>query len=148
MTTVYATLLSVRKIEERQAEIDFAEAQRDVVQSEQALDSVRAARAAWLDDHLDGSGTGGTTNLAEMLTRMEVVEREAERQRDHASRRMDERRAALIEAQRRRQAVEDLHTAVLEAEARTRMRRAQAELDDLAGISAHARKETNDTDLI
>ena len=129
----------------RAASIEF---QRDVLQSEEALERVRGARAAWLDSYLDGADTGGAAKLAEMLTRMEVVEREAERQRDHASRRMDERRAALIEAQRRRQAVEDLHTAVLEAEARTRMRREQAELDDLAGISAHARKETNDTDLI
>jgi flagellar export protein FliJ len=141
MSTVYATLLSVREIEERQAEIDFAEARRATSACEDALAQARHTRDAWLDDFVAGAGQDGDPEVASLLIRLEGVERAAEANLVEATRRQDARREVLLEAQRRRQAVENLHTAALEAAARAAARRAQAELDDLAGLSA-ARKET------
>ena len=134
MSSPYATLLALREIEERQAEMDFADARRATVACEDALARARRTRDAWLDDFRD-------PEEASLLIRLEHVERTAEARLHEATRRQDARREALIEAQRRRQAVENLHAAALEAEARAAARRAQAELDDLAGLGA-ARKES------
>ena len=141
MSTPYATLLAVREIEERQAEIDFAEARRATSACEDALAQARRTRDAWLDSFLDGARQDGHPEVASLLIRLEGVERAAEAHLGEAQRRQDGRREALLEAQRRRQAVENLHTAALAAEARVAARRAQAELVDLAGLGA-ARKET------
>ena len=141
MSTVYATLLAVREIEERQAEMDFADARRAAAACEDALAHARRTRDAWLDDFVTTAGQDGDPAVASLLIRLEDVERTAEAHLLDANRRQDARREALLEAQRRRQAVEKLHTAALEAEARAAARRAQAELDDLAGLGA-ARKET------
>ena len=141
MSTPYATLLAVREIEERQAEMDFADARRATTACEDALAQARRTRDAWLDDFVAGAGQDGDPGVASLLIRLEGVERAAEAHLVEATRREDARREALLEAQRRRQAVEKLQLAALEAEARVAARRAQAELDDLAGLGA-ARKET------
>ena len=134
MSTPYAALLALREVEERQAEMDFADARRATAACEDTLARARRTRDAWLEDFRD-------PEEASLLIRLEDAERTAEARLRDAARRQDARREALLEAQRRRQAVENLHAAALEAEARAAARRAQAELDDLAGLGA-ARKET------
>jgi flagellar export protein FliJ len=140
VSSPYATLLSVRRIEEKQAEVEFAVAQRETLDRQRELDKTRGARDAWLLRCLEVAEDAGQ-DLAGLMTRLEQSERDAELAVDAATRRLDQRRQALVEAKRRRQAVEDLHAAVLESQARTRARRAQAELDDIAGIAAAARRE-------
>jgi flagellar biosynthesis chaperone FliJ len=146
-------LLRIRQVEEKQAEIDLAAAQRAAAGYAAALASARRARDAWVDDHLDRTGhdgNGGATPLVglplsdgpdgRLVAHMEGIERDAEHRLEVARRHVDERRATLMDAQRRRQVVENLHRATLEAEARVVARRAQAELDDLAGIAAKSRE--------
>jgi flagellar export protein FliJ len=141
MSSAYATLLAVREIEERQAELDFAESRRATSACEDALARARRTRDAWLDDLAAGGRSDGDPEVASLLIRLEDVERAAEARLAEATRRQAARREALRQAQQRRQAVENLHAAALEAERREAARRAQAELDDLAALGA-ARKET------
>jgi flagellar biosynthesis chaperone FliJ len=79
-----------------------------------------------------------------MIARLETSEGDAARRLEVALRRADEARAALLERRRDREAVETLHTDLLEAMARESARRQQAELDELGGVSANVRKEASD----
>lgn len=141
MTSPYATLLEVRRIEEKQAEAAFAEAQREVLACHRLLQDARGARAAWLEESLESRGERTGAGLGILVTSIERAERDAEARLARASQRLAAGRHALLEAQRRREAVQKLHVAVLQAQARAEARRMQAELDDLAGIGA-GRRET------
>jgi flagellar biosynthesis chaperone FliJ len=128
MTTPYAALLSVRKIEEQQAEAVLASALREVESLETLLHRLSEARAAWLAGELGGA--------AETLTGLETAERMAEHRVNDAQRRAVVAREAFVESQRQRKVVEELHQNALDAAARAGARRTQMELDDLASRSA------------
>lgn len=141
MTSPYATLLEVRRIEEKQAEAVFAEAQHDVLECHRLLRDARGARAAWLQESLESPSERDGAAFGALVTSIERAERDAEARLARAIQRLDACRHALLEAQRRREAVQKLHVAILQAQARAEARRMQAELDDLAGIGA-GRRET------
>lgn len=145
MKTVYSPLLSVRQAEEKEAEIALGETQRHVAASERALHAARGAREAWLNHYLaQALGGGDTAGLAELLTRIEGVEREAEARLEAARQQLDEAREVLIHRRRRREAVEKLHIEVVQAAARQAARRDQAELDEVGALRARAGKEIDD----
>ncbi len=147
MKTVYTPLLSVRQAEEKDAEIALAETQRHLAASERALHAARAAREAWLNHYLaQALGGGDTRGLAELLTRIEGVEREAEDRVEAARQRVDEAREILIQRRRKREAVEKLHIEVVQAAARDAARRDQAELDEVGALRARAGKEIQDAE--
>ncbi len=128
MTTPYAALLSVRKIEEQQAEAVLADALREVNTLESLLRRLTEARAAWLAGELGGA--------AETLTGLETAERMAELRVINAERRVVAVREALLESQRQRKVVEELHLNAIAAAERIRARRAQMELDELGTRSS------------
>ncbi len=140
MTSPYAILLELRRIEEKQAEGVFAEAQRDVIEWHRVLHDARGARAAWLDASLESCGEMDGAAFGVLVTSIERAERDGEARLARATQRLDACRHALLEAQRRREVVQKLHAAVLQAQARAEARRMQAELDDLAGIGARRRE--------
>lgn len=147
MKTVYSPLLSVRRVEEKEAEIALGDAQRSLAASERALDAARRAREAWLNHYLaQALGGGDTGGLAELLTRIEGVEREAEERLDAARQRVDEAREVLMQRRRRREAVEKLHLEVEQAAARAAARRDQAELDEVGALRARAARDIDDTE--
>ncbi len=142
MKTVYSPLLSLRQVEEKQAEVALADAQRYVSASEKALAVAYEAREAWLNNYLTQALIGtDTTGLAELLTRIELVEQEARERLDEANRRLDEARNELIQRRRQREAVEQLHLEAIEAATRELARRRQAELDELGALSTRMRTE-------
>ena len=128
MTTPYAALLSVRKIEEQEAEAVLASVLREVESLETLLRRLTEARAAWLAGELGGA--------AETLTGLETVERMGEHRVIDAQRRAMAARDALLDRQRQRKVVEELHLNALAAAERIGARRAQMELDDLGNRSA------------
>jgi flagellar biosynthesis chaperone FliJ len=132
MTTPYATLLSVRKIEEQEAEVVLAEALRQAAAAERTLLQCRQARAAWLDEPMDAAA----------LTASEAAEREAEVRLAAARVTVTEAREGLIERQRQRKVVEQLHVEALTAQAQAQARRAQKELDELGSRTVNALTET------
>lgn len=127
----YAALLSVRQIEEQQAEAMLGEAMREVDAAGKLLAQVRSTRAAWLAEHLD-------TALTEILTGLERAEREADERLADVERQAAAARQVLLERQRRRKVVETLHTEALAAAAREEARRIQLELDDLGSRAVGA----------
>jgi flagellar biosynthesis chaperone FliJ len=131
MTTPYATLLSVRKIEEQEAEVVLAEALRQAAAAERTLLQCRQARAAWLDEPMDAAA----------LTASEAAEREAEVRLAAARVTVTEAREGLIERQRQRKVVEQLHVEALTAQAQAQARRAQKELDELGSRTVNALTE-------
>jgi flagellar biosynthesis chaperone FliJ len=128
MTTPYAALLSIRKIEEQQAEAVLASVLREVESLETLLRRLTEARAAWLAGELGGA--------AETLTGLETVERMGEHRVIDAQRRAMAARDALLDRQRQRKVVEELHLNALAAAERIGARRPQMELDDLGRRSA------------
>jgi flagellar biosynthesis chaperone FliJ len=134
MSTAYTALLSVRQIEEQQAEVTMAEALRALSVVRKVVEQVRAAREAWLGERLDAG-------MAETLSSLELAEREAELRLVEAEQRAAAAREALLERQRRRKVVEKLHLAALAAAARDEARRRQVELDELGGRSVGAFSE-------
>lgn len=140
MKSPYASLLAVRRIEEKQAEALLAECQREVAGNEEALASARDGRDAWVNEYLDRPvGDRSMDGLAQLVARIEQVEREVQRRLEAAEHRAEAAREALLERRRQREAVERLHLEAVAAAARALARRLQAELDDLAGLTAHAR---------
>ena len=127
MTTPYAALLSVRKIEEQEAEAVLASVLREVESLETLLRRLTEARAAWLAGELGGA--------AETLTGLETVERMGEHRVIDAQRRAMAARDALLDRQRQRKVVEELHLNALAAAERIGARRPQ-ELGDLGRRSA------------
>jgi flagellar export protein FliJ len=128
MTTPYAALLSVREVEEHQAEAAFAAASRDVDVLAALVQRLADARAAWL--------AGELGNAADTLRGLETAERAAERRLADAERVAAQARAALIDCQRQRKVVEELHVNALAVEARAGARREQMELDELGSRAA------------
>src|SRR5262249_49617865 len=116
MTTAYAALLPLRQVEEQRAEATLATALHEVDDLEKVLRGLSDARAAWLAGELGG--------VAETLTGLETAERSAERRLIDAERRMVTARQALLECQRQRKVVEELHQNALAAAARPGARRA------------------------
>lgn len=144
MKTPYAPLLSLRELEERQAEIRLAEAMRDVVTTEAEVNAAHEAREAWLRYYLDeGPATVDPTGLGALLARLEGAERAAARRLDRARERADAARTVLLEQRRQREAVETLHDNMLDEAAQRAQRQWQAELDALGGMALR-RRETND----
>ena len=137
MKTPYSTLLSVRAIEERQAEAALATALGALRQAEHALATFTAHREAWIDGHLVGSL--GSASFAPSVVELERAEREAEAVLDRAGRELDAARTEYLERRRQREVVERLHTDALARAAREAARREQAELDDLTAIRRRAR---------
>ncbi len=134
MSTPYTALLSVRQIQEQQAEVTMAEALRALSVVRKVVEQVRAAREAWLGERLDAG-------MAETLSGLELAEREAELRLVEAEQRAAAAREALLERQRQRKVVEKLHLAALAAAARDEARRRQVELDELGGRSVGAFSE-------
>jgi flagellar biosynthesis chaperone FliJ len=134
VTTPYAALLSVRQIEEQQAEVMLAQALRGVAVVRTVVEQIRGARRAWLADGTDAG-------LAQTVSALELAERDAEARLAEAERRATVAREGLLDRQRQRQVVEKLHMAALAATARQRARRLQAELDELGGRSIGAFSE-------
>jgi len=128
MTTPYAALLSLRQVEEQQAEAVLAAALREVDVNENLLRELTEVRAAWLAGELGG--------VAETLIGLETAERGAERRLIDAQRRTATARQALLECQRQRKVVEELHRNALAAAARLAAHRAQRELDELGSRAA------------
>jgi flagellar export protein FliJ len=135
--TPYSTLLSVRAIEERQAEAALAAALGALRQAEQALSTLIGHREAWIDGHLVGSL--GSTSFAPAVVELERAEREAVAVLDRAGRELDAARTEYLERRRQREVVERLHTDALARAAREAARREQAEIDDLTAIRRRAR---------
>lgn len=119
--TPYATLLSVRRVEEQQAEVALAEALREAAAAESVLRQLREARAAWLEQAMDPGA----------VSALELAERDAESHLHEARERVEAAREVLIERQRQRKVVEQLHAEALAARARAQARRMQNELDDI-----------------
>jgi len=128
MTTPYAALLTVRKIEEQQAEVALAATLREVDSLQTLLGRLTDARAAWLAGELGGA--------AETLTGLETAERMAELRIIDAQHRAVTARDALLECQRRRKVVEELHQNAIAAAELLIARREQMELDELGNRSA------------
>ncbi|MBI3636619.1 MAG: hypothetical protein HY216_10505 [Candidatus Rokubacteria bacterium] len=130
----YAALLSVRQVEEQQAEVALAEALRDVATIGKLLGQYRQARAAWL------SGSRGDGRLAdgiqEALLQLEAAERETSVRLEGAEQVAEAARTTLLDRQRQRKVVERLHLEALAAAARASARRLQAEMDELGGRAA------------
>jgi flagellar export protein FliJ len=137
MKTPYATLLSVRAIEERQAEADLAAALGALRLAEDALATLTAHRGAWIEFHLGGAL--GRASFAPSVVELERAEREAEAACDRAGRALEAARAEYLERRRQREVVERLHTEAVARAAREAARREQAELDDLTAIRRRAR---------
>jgi flagellar biosynthesis chaperone FliJ len=135
--TPYSTLLSVRAIEERQAETELAAALAALRLAETACATLTAHRGAWIEFHLGGAL--GATSFAPSVVELERAEREAVAARDRAERALDAARTEYLERHRQREVVERLHTEALGRIARVAARREQAELDDLTAIRRRAR---------
>jgi hypothetical protein len=131
MNTPYSALLSVRQIEEQQAEVSLAQALRELAGAMRLAEQIRAARAAWLSESLEAG-------LAETLIALEAAEREAEVMVIEAERQTAVAREALLDRQRQRKLVEKLHVEALAAVAQAQARRQQSELDELGGRSIGA----------
>jgi flagellar export protein FliJ len=131
MNTPYSALLSVRQIEEQQAEVTLARALRELAAAQTLVEQVRAAREAWLAEPLDAG-------LAETLIALEAAEREATAVLVEAEGETAVAREALLDRQRQRKLVEKLHATALAAVARAEARRQQTELDELGGRSIGA----------
>jgi flagellar export protein FliJ len=145
MKSPYGPLLSLRELEEKQAEACLAGALHEVGLAENALTTAQDARDAWLQYYLDEEpGDIDATGLSAVIARLETSERDAAQRLEAALRRADEARTALLERRRDREAVQTLHTDLLEAMARESARRQRAELDELGGVSANVRKEASD----
>ncbi len=129
--TPYATLLTVRRIEEQQAEVVLAEALREVTAVGDVLARLRRARQAWLGAPQDPSALAG----------LEQAERHAETRLAEAERRAEAARQALLERQRQRKLVERLHLDALAAAARAEARREQAVLDEIGGRALSGARE-------
>lgn len=140
MTSPYAALLRVRRVEEQQAEQDFALTRRHLLACDDTLAACRSVREAWLTEGLLPEGFEDGDNATEIVAHIEIGERSAQLRVDAAQRRLDEARDVLIESRRRREAVETLHVEVLTEAARAEARRVQAELDEFAGMRARARQ--------
>jgi flagellar export protein FliJ len=138
--TAYATLLEVREVEERDAELALAEARAAHDTALHELEAARALRAAWIADQI----AEPSADAAAALARLEAVERDAERSVAETEQRVEQAREALLERRRARQMVETLHLEAIEAEARARSRRAQAELDDFGALRFRAQREDGD----
>jgi flagellar export protein FliJ len=146
MTTPYGPLLSLRELEERQAEIRLAESLQDVATAESEVTAARDARDAWLRYYLEeGASTVDPTGLGALLTRLEDTERAASRRLESARQRAEAARVFMLEQRRQREAVETLHENVLDAAAQLAQRRLQAELDGLGGMAV-SRREASDAD--
>jgi len=144
MTTPYGPLLSLRELEERQAEIRLAESLQDVATAESEVTAARDARDAWLRYYLEeGASTVDPTGLGALLTRLEDTERAASRRLESARQRAEAARVFMLEQRRQREAVETLHENVLGAAAQLARRRLQAELDGLGGMAV-SRREASD----
>ncbi len=144
MTTPYGPLLSLRELEERQAEIRLAESLQDVLTAESEVNAARDARDAWLRYYLEeGASTVDPTGLGALVTRLEETERAASRRLESARQRAEAARVFMIEQRRQREAVETLHENMLEAAAQRVQRQQQAELDGL-GSMAVSRREVDD----
>lgn len=128
MTTPYTALLSVRQIEEQQAEVMLAQTLRGVAVAQKIVEQVGGARQAWLAGGIEAG-------VAQTLSALEVAERDAEGRLAQAERQAAVARDVLLDRQRQRQVVEKLHKAALAAAARERARRLQGELDELGGRS-------------
>ena len=137
MKTPYSTLLSVRAIEERQAEAALTAALGALRQAEQTLATLIAHREAWIDGHLVGSL--GSTSFAQSVVELERAEREEVTVLDRTGRELDVARTEYLERRRQREVVERLHTDALARAAREAARREQAEIDDLTAIRRRAR---------
>jgi flagellar biosynthesis chaperone FliJ len=135
--TPYATLLSVRAIEERQAEADLAAALAGLRLAEDACATLTAHREAWIDGHLIGAL--GSASFAPAVVELERAEREAEAARDRAAVALEAARTEYLERRRQREVVERLHMDAVARAAREAARREQAELDDLTAIRRRAR---------
>jgi flagellar export protein FliJ len=145
MKNPYGALLSVRKLEEKQAEASLAHALHEVGLAQGELTSARDARDAWLQYYLDDEpGAITPTGLTALVARLESSERDAARRLEVALQRADEARAALLDRRRDREAVETLYTNLLYAMARETARREQTELDEVGGVSANPGKEASD----
>ena len=132
MKSPYGPLLSLRELEEQQAEARLADAAREVTTAEAEVTMTRGARDAWIQYYLDQPvDSVDTAGLGALLARLETSERDATRRLGDAQRRLDVARDALLERRRQREAVETLHTDLLEQAALTVARRQQAELDEI-----------------
>lgn len=134
MTTPYAALLSVRQIEEQQAEMVLAVALGALAAVKKMLEQVTAARTAWLAGEIEAG-------MAELMRDLEEAQREAEQRVAVAEREAGLAREALIERRRAREVVEKLHLETLAAAARAGARRAQHELDEIGSRSVGAFRE-------
>jgi len=135
MTSPYAALLTVRRIEEQQAEAALAETLAALTAAERAHARVHGARVAWLAEGLPG---GTETVLVDTLMDLEAAEREAESRVVAARAAVSEARTLVLARQRAREVVEKLHVEFLAAEAREAARRAQRELDEFGARAVGA----------
>ena len=135
MKSPYGPLLSLRELEEQQAEARLADALREAATAEAEVTMTRGARDAWIQYYLDQPPDSvDTAGLGALLARLETSERDTARRLAEAQRRVDSAREALLERRRQREAVETLHTDLLEQAARTAARRQQAELDEIGAM--------------
>ncbi len=141
--TPYAALLSVRQIEEQQAEVALAESLREVAVIGKLLGQYRQARAAWLAGEAAHEATADAGVIQEALVRLEAAERDADARLEAAQRRAEDARQGLLERQRQRKVVERLHVEALATAARAGARRLQAEMDELGGRAARALSGTS-----
>lgn len=141
MKSPYAALLALRRVEEKEAEVLFAERRRHVQAIDAELATARDGREAWITEHLDRPAAGAGDGLAARVARIEAVERHARARLADAEERAEAARLELLERRRQREAVERLHLEVLAREAAAQARREQAELDDLGGIGVRRRSE-------
>ena len=132
MKSPYGPLLSLRELEEQQAESRLVDAVREAATAEAEVTMARRARDAWIQYYLDQpTDSVDTAGLSALLARLETTGRDAARRLAEAQRRVDAAREALLERRRQREAVETLHTDLLEQAALSVARRQQAELDEL-----------------
>ena len=145
MKSPYGPLLSLRELEEQQAEARLAETLREATTAEAEVIMSRTARDAWIHFYLDQpSGSVDAAGLGALLARLEIGERDAARRLTDAQHRVDEARDELLERRRQREAVETLHTDLLEQTARALERRHQAELDEVGAKRLDAGREPDD----
>jgi flagellar export protein FliJ len=139
MRTPYEALVTVRRIEEREAEGLLARCRDELARSQAELGAARGGRTAWLEEYVDGAAKD-SRGLPALIARIERAERAAEARLEAAAAHAESARQAFLERRRHREVIERLHKDALARAALAAARREQAELDDLAGVGAQRRR--------
>ena len=141
MNSPYVALLTLRRAEEREAELALAAAVAACAAAEEELRTARAGRARWLEEHLTGVLDASVAPvLPRTVADIERSERQTQARLSDADRALEAARAALLERRRARAVVERLHQDRLTAAAAVAARRLEGELDDLARMRAEGGK--------